>query len=187
MTSVDQRLRLLEEKLQNALLQIDDLTRKKKALEEQLQLVAGATEFGRQDTVPGPFKDGECLMLGDWVVCNVGAECSDMKFECFPDIRTELLHRVIENRDLWSPDTVVTHVVTNDLRRTRSLDYVMEDVYDLVNTAKTKFSTPRVVLCGVLRRRHVSWRFIGAVNSRYDWVAKTLGITSVDPNSWVDD
>ena len=31
-----ERLRLLEEKLQNALLQIDDLTRKNKALEEQL-------------------------------------------------------------------------------------------------------------------------------------------------------
>jgi hypothetical protein len=33
-----ERLRLLEEKLQNALLQIDDLTRKNKALEEQLRL-----------------------------------------------------------------------------------------------------------------------------------------------------
>jgi hypothetical protein len=31
-----ERLRLLEQKLQNALLQIDDLTRKNKALEEEL-------------------------------------------------------------------------------------------------------------------------------------------------------
>jgi hypothetical protein len=35
-TSVDRRLRLLEEKLQDALHQIDALTRKNKALEEQL-------------------------------------------------------------------------------------------------------------------------------------------------------
>jgi hypothetical protein len=33
----------------------------------------------------------------------------------------------------------------------------------------------------------VSWRRIGAINDRYDWVAKTLGVTFVDPNCWVDD
>jgi len=45
------------------------------------------------------------------------------------------LHRVIENRDLGNPDTLVIHVGTDDLRRTENLDYVMRDVYDLVNTA----------------------------------------------------
>jgi len=62
----------------------------------------------------------------------------------------------------------------------------MGDVYDLVNTAKTKFSTSRVVLSGMLRRRDMSWRHNGAINSRYGWVAQTLGVTYVDPNSWVD-
>jgi hypothetical protein len=33
----------------------------------------------------------------------------------------------------------------------------------------------------------VSQRHIGAVNSTYDWVTKTLGVTFTDPNSWVDD
>ena len=42
----------------------------------------------------------------------------------------------------------------------------MGDVYNLVNTAKTKCST--------------------SINSRYKWVAKTLGVTFVDPNSWMD-
>jgi hypothetical protein len=32
----------------------------------------------------------------------------------------------------------------------------------------------------------MSWRWIGALNSRYDWVAKTMGVTFVDPNSWVE-
>ena len=62
----------------------------------------------------------------------------------------------------------------------------MGDAYDLVNTAKTKFSASRVVLSGVLRREDVSWRRIGAVNDRLEWVAKTLGVAFVDPNSWVD-
>ena len=112
---------------------------------------------------------------------------TDMKVECFPGIRTEQLHRVTENRDLGNPDTVVIHVGTKDLRRTGNLDYVMGDVYDFVNTAKTKFSTSRVVLSGVLRRRELSWRRNGAVNSRYEWVAQTLGVNFVDPNSWIDD
>ena len=66
------RLRLLEEKLQDALHQIDILTRKNKALEEQLQLAADRREVGRRDTVPGDLKGGECLVLGDSIIRNVG-------------------------------------------------------------------------------------------------------------------
>ena len=33
----------------------------------------------------------------------------------------------------------------------------------------------------------MSRQHIGDVNSRYEWVAQTLGVTFVDPNSWVDD
>jgi hypothetical protein len=58
----------------------------------------------------------------------------------------------------------------------------MGDVYNLVNMAKTKFSTSKVVLSGVCAEaRHVL-----AVHCRYKWVAQMLGVTSVDPNSWVD-
>jgi len=120
---------MLEEKLQNSFLQIDDLTRKNKALEEQLRLATGGREVGRRDTVACDRKGEECLVLGDSTIRNVGTEYTDMKVECFPGIRTEQLHRVIENRDLGNPDTVVIHVVTNDLRRTGNLDYVMGDVY----------------------------------------------------------
>jgi lysophospholipase L1-like esterase len=110
-----------------------------------------------------------------------------MMVECFPGIRTEQLHRVIDNRELGSPDAVVLHVGTNDLRKARNLDYVMGELYGLVNTARTKFPTSKIVLSGVLRQIDVSWRRIGAINDRYDWVAKTLGVTFVDPNCWVDD
>jgi hypothetical protein len=85
---------------------------------------------------------------------NVGTEYSGRKVECFPGIIMEELHRVFEKRYLGSPDTVVIHVGTNDLRRTENLDYFMGDVYDLVNTAKTKSSKSRAVLRGVMRRRN---------------------------------
>jgi len=137
-----ERIRLLEEKLQNALLQIYDLITKNKALEEQLRLATAGREVSRPDTVPGDRKGGQYLLLGDSIIWNVGTERSDTKVECFPGIRTEQLHRVIENRDLGNPDTVVIHVGTSDLRQAGNLDYVMGDVYNLVNTAKTKFQHP---------------------------------------------
>ena len=33
----------------------------------------------------------------------------------------------------------------------------------------------------------MSWRHIGALNDRFDWVANALGRTFVDPNSWIED
>jgi len=63
----------------------------------------------------------------------------------------------------------------------------MGEVYSLANKAKVKFPQSKIVLSGVLRRTDVSWRRIGALNDRYDWRAKTMGFTFVDPNSWLED
>jgi len=120
----------------------------------------------------------KCLVLGDSIVTNVGAGKSNMRVECFPGIRSDQLLRVVEyrateKRDLGNPDAVVIHVGTNDIKRTKNLDHVMGDMYDLINTAKSKFSS-KVILSGVLRR-DVSWRRIGAVNDRLGWVENTLG------------
>jgi hypothetical protein len=84
------------------------------------------------------------------VLRNVGAEYADMMVESFPGIKTEQLHRVIERRDLGSPETVIIHVGTNDMRATTNLDYIMGDVYALVTMAKKKLPNCRLVLSGVL-------------------------------------
>ena len=101
--------------------------------------------------------------------------------------KTEQLHRVMEKRNLVSPDTIIIHVGTNVLKTTRNLDFVMGEVYALVSTAKKKLPNCRLVLSGVLRRRDVSWRRIGALNDRFDNVANALGLTFVDSNSWIED
>jgi uncharacterized protein (UPF0218 family) len=62
-------------------------------------------------------------VFGDSLVRNCRAEHSGMTVECFPGIRTEQLHRVIEKRNLGSPETVIIHVGTNDLTTTRNLDF----------------------------------------------------------------
>jgi hypothetical protein len=60
-------------------------------------------------------------------------------------------------------------------------------VYGLVNTAKAKFPGSMLVLSSVLRSTGVSWRRVGAANDRLGWVARILGATFVDPNSWIRD
>jgi hypothetical protein len=71
-------------------------------------------------------------------------------------------------------ENVFIHVGTNELRTTRNLDFVTGEVYALVATAKRKFPNCKLVLSEVLRRRDVSWRRIGALNDRYDWLSNAL-------------
>ena len=76
---------------------------------------------------------------------------------------------------------------TNDVRRFRNLDYIMGETYDLVNMAKTNFPNSRQVLSVMSRCRGVKWRRDGAMNDRLEEVARNLGATFVDPNSWIRD
>jgi hypothetical protein len=79
-------------------------------LEEQLRVAATGNEFGRQETVQEHDEGEKCLVVGDPIVRNVGTGQNNMMVECFPGIRTKQLHRVLDNRDLGNPDTVVIHV-----------------------------------------------------------------------------
>jgi hypothetical protein len=92
------RLRQLEEKLEIALHQIEELKRRNKELEDQLRGAVAGCELGRRDTVQRQYEDGECLVLGDSIIRNV--EADHVRVQCFPGIRTEQLQRVMENRDL---------------------------------------------------------------------------------------
>jgi len=122
-------------------------------------------------------------VLGDSIVRNVGAETPNMRVNCFPGIRADQLRRVMENTDLGYSDAVLIHVGTNDIRRSRNLHDIMEEVYDLVNMAKAKFLGSRLVLSGVLRSKGVKWWRFRAANDRLEWVARNLGATSADLNS----
>ena len=70
----------------------------------------------------------KCMVVGGSMLHKDGAEHADMMVECFPGVKTEQLHRVIEKRDLGSPATVIIRVGTNDMRTTRNLDFIMGEV-----------------------------------------------------------
>jgi len=113
------------------------------------------------------------MVVSDSLLRNVGAE-HDMMLECFPGVKTEQLHRVIEKRERGSPETVIIHVGTNDSRTTRNLDFVMGEIYALVAMAERKLPNGKLVLSGVLLHRDMSWQRIGALNDRFDWLANAL-------------
>jgi len=126
-------------------------------------------------------------VVGNPTFRSVGAEHADTMVECFPEIKSGQLHRVIEKRDLGSSETIIIHVGTNDLRTKRNLDFVMVEIYALVATAQRKIPNCRLVLNGVLRRRDVSRRRTGALNDIFDCVANALRLTFVNPNSCMEE
>jgi hypothetical protein len=65
------RLRQLEEKLENDLHQIENLKRKNKMLEEQLRGASAGCEVGRRDTMHRQYDGAECLVPGDSIIRNV--------------------------------------------------------------------------------------------------------------------
>ena len=73
-----EQVRMIQEDLQNALRQIDELKARNRELEQKL-ILAGA---GKRDT--GTAK---CMVFGDSIVGSVGAEHADMMVECFPGIK----------------------------------------------------------------------------------------------------
>ena len=133
-------VRMLQEDMQNALRQIDKMKARNRELDEKLPM-AGA---GKRDTVTVKKKLTKCMTVGDSMLCNVGAEHVVMMVQCFPGIKTEQLHRVIEQKDPGSPETVIIHVGTNEWRTTINLDFVMGEVYVLVATAKGELPNCRL-------------------------------------------
>jgi hypothetical protein len=157
------RLRVLEKRLRDAQIKIEELQLKKKALKEQLLLVGNRKDADKRDTVKVKFGSAKRLVLADSIVRNVGADKRNIGVECFPGIGVDQLLRVMENRNFECADTVAMLVGSNNVRRSRNLDCVMGEVYDLVNTAKAKFPGSRLLLSGVLKRKSVSWRCVRAI------------------------
>jgi hypothetical protein len=109
------KVHLLEEKLQNTLLETEDLKRNNKRIEDQLRVAAEGSEVNKCDTLQGYHKGEKCLVLGDSVIRNVGTERRNMVVECFQGIRTDQMHRVVENRDLGHPTPKIKNKNTSDV------------------------------------------------------------------------
>ncbi|KAK7792259.1 hypothetical protein R5R35_000066 [Gryllus longicercus] len=169
--------------LEATLLQIQELELNA-SLEEKLR--AATVGDAAQPIVQAPTARKPILVIGDSIVRHEGNVNKHMNVACLPGIRTEQLRRYVGNRDLGTPDTVIIHVGTNDLRR-RNPDFVMGDMGDLVMKAQEKFPKAKIYISGILRRRGIPWRRVDVVNRMYEWVAQRRNVFFVDPNSWLQD
>ena len=87
-TDADRRLREFEQKLRDAHIQVEQLKRRNKALEEQLDLMVKGKDTEKRGTAMGSSGRENCSVLGDSIVRDVEAGRSRMMVECFPGIRT---------------------------------------------------------------------------------------------------
>ena len=73
-----EKVRMLQEELQNAMRQIEELKVINREIEAKLQMA------GVRDTMSKKQKAAKCMVIGDSTVRNVGADHAEMKVECFP-------------------------------------------------------------------------------------------------------
>ena len=78
-----EKVRMLQEELQNALRQIDELKTRKRDLEANLLIAANE----ERDKMPTKQKFIKCVVVVDSIVQNVGADNADMDVEGFPGIK----------------------------------------------------------------------------------------------------
>jgi len=123
-----ENVRTLQEDLQNSLGRIDELKARNRELEAKV-LMAGN---GKRDTMLAHPDVTKCMVVGDSILRNAGVEHAKMYVECFPGIKTEQLHSVIETNELSNPETIIIHVGADDVRVTKNLDFVMGEVYAFI-------------------------------------------------------
>ncbi|GLH09449.1 Uncharacterized protein GBIM_14555 [Gryllus bimaculatus] len=111
----ESKVRQLEEKLEAALLQIQELELNA-SLKEKLR--AATVRDAAQLIVEAPTARKPILVVGDSIVRHVGNVNKHIEVVCLLGIRTEQLRSYVERTwELGTPDTVIVHVGTNDLRR----------------------------------------------------------------------
>ena len=99
-------MKILLHDLQKSFHLIDELKARNKELEEELI----QARVGKKDPVPAKYKAAKCMVVGDSVARNVGADLAEIRVECFPVIKTDHLHKVMEKTDVGSPETVIVYV-----------------------------------------------------------------------------
>lgn len=165
----------------------NNLREKLEQAEQQVKILKEENMRLRQGEMSEKQKCGPtCVVIGDSMVRHIGYQQPEIEVECYPGIRLEEAKNMIERQERQDPEKIIFHMGTNDIRR-RNIDYVMAELYDLVQTTKSIYPRAKIIISGIIRRRDVNWRKVGLANDSFEWVAERLGTQFVDPNSWLDD
>lgn len=111
---------------------------------------------------------------------------STTKVNCFPGLKLVELSRILARAE---PDDgvrlVVLHVGSNDLKSSNN-DYIIGDMFEVINNAKACFPNAKITLSGVLRRRDVPYRRVAALNHDLEWLCGRKNLGFFNANSFIN-
>lgn len=130
-------------------------------------------------------ENSEAIVLGDSLLKGLWHVLRGMKTKvnCFPGISVEQLCdllNVTESNE--GVRLVVLHVGSNNLRNTQ-LDYIVGELWNVVEQTKKVFPRAKIVISAVLMRRDVPFRRVSLLNREIAWMCGRLNIGFIDCNS----
>lgn len=129
--------------------------------------------------------DAETLILGDSLLNGLWHtfKRSRTRVNSFPGIRAEQLAQLVLDTDCnQNIRLVVIHVGSNNLR-SMSADYILGEIWNVVDAVKITFPNAKIVVSGIIMRRDESFKRISRLNSDIEWMCNRINIGFLDGNS----
>lgn len=129
------------------------------------------------------------VVMGDSIVKHTDMHLKKhgMAVVCKPGIRIDQLSNFITNLTDIGTNHLIIHVGTNDIKKARTPDDIMDKINSLIVKTKIAFPTVTITISGVVQRRDEDPRYVNAVNDSIRWISEKLGCHFIDPNSGLTD
>lgn len=131
------------------------------------------------------------IIIGDSLLKQTGQVLYNSKTRvfCKPGLTTRKLNEIISNSPICSEvKNFSMHVGTNDLRNkhTFDFDYVLGDMWQLIEIVKIKFPHAVIAMSGILFRSDFRIGQIKRFNDSIKWMCKCLDVKYVEANRSLD-
>lgn len=133
-----------------------------------------------------PLKMGKRIVIGSSLVGGLRKYLANdnITVNCYPGLRLNELIKIIEDTPVNNDVKIVMlHVGGNDLDRSLDdIDYVVGDTYVVVELAKLKFPTAKILLSSVLPRRSIPRHIHNMFVLDQKWIAESLNVSFLNNN-----
>lgn len=81
--------------------------------------------------------------------------------------------------------TAILHIGGNDIKGASEPDYIIGDMWTLVELMKVKFPCASIVVNGIVQRSGISFKLIKEINGGLKWLSDVLKVSYADPNMFI--
>ena len=127
----------------------------------------------------------KCVIIGDSLLRHSWRylDKNTTRVLCVPGLNQTSFGKIINKLPVNKLVTkVIVHVGTNDLNKTKDVDYFIGNYWNSMIDLKIKFPNAKVSLSGVLKRKDMNYSFIRLINYNLSWMAKCFGFDFCNPN-----